>query len=341
MINHIVDWFRQWRLGQHLAFWLLSFYVLLKLFATSDRLLFADIVYTVVFSVTLLIPVYLNLLIAIPRWLAQQKYEMYAVAFLVILALGAAFNYFMFESLVDLIFTDYYLVSYYSWWEITKFVFIYLGISMLLKLSKSWFRVNEIERQKLQYELKALKAQINPHFLFNSLTGIYQLARKNSGRTPDTVLKLADMMRYMLYESEKDFVPLVKEIEFIQNYFQLQQLRSSNPKVISLQIEGNLDKKMIAPLFFTPLIENSFKHGLMGSSNGFVNMKIDILENRIITLLENNKGKVDTAVSAHSGIGLENVKKRLKLVYPDKHRLEIVDSEDRFIINIEIELKAE
>ncbi|MCL3780153.1 hypothetical protein EMN47_07085 [Prolixibacteraceae bacterium JC049] len=340
MINHIINFFRRWRLGQHLAFWLLSFYVLLKLFATSDRLLFADIVYTIVFHVTLLVPVYLNLLLAVPKWLAKQKYEIYVGAFLVILILGTAFNYFMFESFVDLIFTDYYLVSYYSWWEITKFVFIYLCISMLLKLSKSWFRVNEIERQKLQYELKALKAQINPHFLFNSLTGIYQLARKNSGRTPDTVLKLADMMRYMLYESEKDFVPLGKEIEFIQNYFQLQQLRSSIPEAIALHIEGVSEGKMIAPLFFTPLIENSFKHGLMGNSNGFVNMKIDILDNRIVVELENNKGKVDTAVNEHSGIGLENVKKRLKLIYPDKHRLKIIDSEDRFTINIEIELKA-
>lgn len=339
MINRLINLLRKWRVVQHLLFWAASFYALLGLFASSNHLLIVDIIYTIAFHITLVVPVYINLLFLIPKILSMQKYDQYVGALLLLWIGGIGFNYIMFEVLVDLIFPGFYIVSYYNLWEIAKFLFVFLALTSLLKLSKGWFRISEMERQQLHLELQSLKAQINPHFLFNSLTGIYQLARKKSGNTPKTVLKLAELLRYMLYESEKNLIPLETELQFVRNYFELQQLRSSNYERIKLEIDSQTENLIIAPLLFTPLVENCFKHGFMrDSNNGFVECKIEVANNTLSTTIVNNLTSDHTS-KKQGGIGLKNIQKRLQLIYPSKHTFCISNSNNTFEIRMTIELE--
>jgi LytS/YehU family sensor histidine kinase len=248
---------------------------------------------------------------------------------------------------VDLILPGYYFISFYEITDILKFVFVYVALTSLLKLSKGWFLLTQAEKklmmirqEKVESELKALKSQINPHFLFNSLNNIYSLSMGESGKAPAAILRLSDLMRYMLYESNEEKVPLTKEIEFLENYIDLQRLRSDRRSSISYERKGSPGGLKIAPLLFLPLVENSFKHGIKGDpSGGYVKIKLKIRDPGLELSLENNKGKVDEIEDLeNSGIGLANVKRRLELIYPGKNRLDIKDTETDFIVKLILEL---
>ncbi|TKG93493.1 hypothetical protein EYV94_17255 [Puteibacter caeruleilacunae] len=342
-MKKLIDKILRNRLLQHLSFWLVSFYILLTSFASSVSIQEVDVVYTLIFHVTLIIPVYINIELFIPRILARNNYVTYLLVSLTLLVFSVLFNYFMFSVLVDWILPGYYFISYYNFIDLSKFYIVYLGVTTLLKMSKGWFRLAETEKEKLEYELKALKSQINPHFIFNSLTGIYGLARSKSGKAPETILKMAEMMRYMLYEADNDYVSLDKELGFIRHYFDLQELRTGDDCDIQLNINSDSKERMIAPLLFVPLIENSFKHGIMGSHDKrFVHLNIDVNENNLSFHLINNKGKAAHEITDNwKGIGLENVKKRLKLLYPDKHRFELTENDTTFSVTMELTLLTE
>jgi LytS/YehU family sensor histidine kinase len=162
----------------------------------------------------------------------------------------------------------------------------------------------------------------------------------NTGKAPAAILKLSDLMRYMLYESNEEKVPLAKEIEFLENYIDLQRLRSDRRSSISYEREGSPDGLEIAPLLFLPLVENSFKHGIKGDPyGGYVKIKLDIKERSLELSLENNKGKVDEIEDLeNSGIGLANVRRRLELIYPGKNRLDINDTGTDFNVKLILEL---
>jgi LytS/YehU family sensor histidine kinase len=261
--------------------------------------------------------------------------------------IAAQFNQLTFNNLVDLVLPGYYFISFYDIGDILKFIFVYVALTSLLKLSKGWFLLTQAEKQimlirqeKVESELKALKSQINPHFLFNSLNNIYSLSMGESGKAPAAILKLSDLMRYMLYESNEEKVSLQQEIEFLENYIDLQRLRSDRRARIEYSKQGSPGGLRIAPLLFLPLVENSFKHGVMGDpAGGYVKILLDIRENQLELLLENNKGKVDEIEDMdNSGIGLANVKRRLELLYPEKSLLEIHDKEGDFHVKLKLEL---
>ena len=207
-------------------------------------------------------------------------------------------------------------------------------------LARSWFQLQELEKEKTSAELKALKSQLNPHFLFNSLNSIYSLARKNSSLVPEKIVQLSDLMRHIIYESDVEFIPLEKEVEMVKNYIELQNLRSVEQDRIKMEIKGEIKGKIIAPLLFLPFVENSFKHGLRGGkNNSYVRIKIETTGQSLFFSIKNNKGEnVEIADSKYKGIGIENVKKRLELIYSGKHSLEISDVEDKFEVNLQIQL---
>jgi LytS/YehU family sensor histidine kinase len=249
--------------------------------------------------------------------------------------------------LVDLVLPGYYFISFYDIGDILKFVFVYVALTSLLKLSKGWFLLTRAEKQimlinqkKVESELKALKSQINPHFLFNSLNNIYSLSMGESGKAPAAILKLSGLMRYMLYESNEEKVSLEKEIAFLENYVDLQRLRSDPHAKIEYNRDGSPGGLKIAPLLLLPLVENSFKHGIKGDpAGGYVKINMDIGENELELSLENNKGKVDEIEDLeNSGIGLANVKRRLELLYPEKSMLEIHDTGSDFKVKLKLEL---
>ena len=189
----------------------------------------------------------------------------------------------------------------------------------------------------LENELKLLKSQINPHFLFNSLNNIYTLAGIDSNKTQKSIINLSDMLRYVLYECDQETVLLKKEIEYIENYLKLFALKSSKTYPISTEFNISNNSITIAPMLLIPFIENALKHSNIESFNGsFINIKINADANEINFEVENSLPKTNFTKDEVGGIGLENVKKRLAILYPEKHQLIVSENENSFYVKLNL-----
>ncbi|OEK00139.1 hypothetical protein BFP97_00790 [Roseivirga sp. 4D4] len=323
---------------QHPVFWVLSIYVIGDYFAISNSLQFIDYFYALLFHISLLFLVYVNLQVLIPRLLQKGKYLFYALFVAILLATTYSLHELTFELLLPLLPTEYYMVSFTDYKVLVTIFLIYLVLTTLLKLSKSWYQLQRVEKEKLSIELNSLKSQVNPHFLFNSLNSIYSLALSKSEQTAETVLELSNLLRYMLYEVGDDKVELSKELEMLENYIELQKLRSDQSTKVTFNISGDPSDKHIAPLLFFPLVENSFKHGVKGvSDDGFITIDLELNEG-IQLNIKNNKGLVDDMEKGkYGGIGLENVKRRLALIYPNKHLFEVIETQTDFEVKLKIQ----
>ena len=183
---------------------------------------------------------------------------------------------------------------------------------------------------------------MNPHFLFNSLNNIYSLSLIKSDKVPDLILKLSDLMRHIIYESKENFIPLEKELEFVNNFIELQRIRTSEKTKINYEIIGKIPSAKLAPLLFEPFIDNAFKHGLPGTENSDF---IDIIFNfetsdKLVFKLENYYEELFIYKKPNSGIGLKNVKQRLKLLYqPNEYKLDIFKKDHIHHVILELKLK--
>ena len=335
------------RIIQHLAFWVLSFFVFLYLFKTGAKPEKIDYVYTILFQLTLLPAVYINIELLLPTLGNRKRILFYLLSIITLIIFFAWINYNFFDNWSAKVFPDYFFISYFTFREIILFFIVYIIITMLLKLSKSWFLVSwlqkelmEKEKQKAEVELKALKAQINPHFFFNTLNSIYSMALDKDDRLPATVLQLSDLMRYFLYGSRDNFIPLEKDLTVVKEYIALQKLRSNAQLDIETKISGEINDQQIAPLLLITFLENAFKHGAKGSSgNTFIKLDIKVEKNKLSFMVENNKGIIDEInTGEYNGLGLENVKRQLELLYPGKHLLNIKDQPDRFTVALQLSL---
>ncbi|MBC9795021.1 sensor histidine kinase [Sinomicrobium sp. FJxs] len=214
---------------------------------------------------------------------------------------------------------------------------MYFVIGAAIKIYMEWKRGeairNQVQSEKITSELQFLKAQLNPHFLFNSLNSIYSLSVKKSNDTPEAVITLSDLMRYMLYEANREYVPLARELEYIKNYIKLQRLRLSNGEQVTLNIYGDEKDKKIQPLLFISFIENAFKYGTDYTGKTVVRTVITIKEDSIHFYIKNIIGR-HKKDSESSGVGLQNIKNRLELLYPDSHKLDIEDDGEHFTVSL-------
>ncbi|HRD40256.1 MAG TPA: sensor histidine kinase, partial [Bacteroidia bacterium] len=185
-------------------------------------------------------------------------------------------------------------------------------------------------------ELSYLKAQINPHFLFNTLNSIYSLAIQKSDETANAVVKLSGMMRYVLTESQNEFVSLQKELDYINNYIELQKTRLDSTIKLHYTITGTTTGKAIAPLILIPFIENAFKYGVNAEENSEITIEISVNEAAINLFVKNNKVSIRPDPENRSGLGIENTKSRLLLLYPGKHYLNIDDNSASFSVSLSI-----
>lgn len=322
---------------QHPAFWVLSIYAIGNYFAISNLFKFIDFFYSLLFHIPLVFLVYINLLVLVPKLLKKGKYYFYLPAAALLLLVTYGIHELTFELLLPALPTEYYMVSFTDWEVLLTIFGIYLVLSTLLTLSKSWYKLQQVEKEKLSIELNSLKTQVNPHFLFNSLNSIYSLALAKSEQTSGTVLELSNLLRYMLYEVSEEKVDLGKEVEMIENYIELQKLRADDSTKIAFDIKGYLEDKKVAPLLFFPLIENAFKHGVKGvSDSAFIRMSLYV-DKGIEFNIVNNKGKVDDMEHGkYGGIGLENVRRRLELIYPKSHEFGIVETEEIFEVKLKL-----
>src|SRR4030095_1676049 len=234
------------RIIQHLAFWVLSLILFLQLFKTGSQPEKIDYIYTVLFQLSLVPAVYINLEWLLPKFGKRKTILLYTIFLAIVLILFSWSNYKFFAEWSSKILPDYFFISYFTFKEIVFFFTAYIIITSLLKLSKSWFWVSELEKellekekQKAEVELKALKAQINPHFFFNTLNSIYSMALDKDARLPGTVLQLSDLMRYFIYGSKDNFISLEKELTVVNDYIALQRIRSGEQLSIEINKQGD------------------------------------------------------------------------------------------------------
>ena len=194
-----------------------------------------------------------------------------------------------------------------------------------------------LENANLNAEVNFLKSQINPHFLFNTLNSIYAQAHSKSDKTEFSILKLSELLRYVLYDSGENKVELVKDIQYINNYIDLQKIRLSSKVKINYSVEGNLGKYTIAPLLLITFIENAFKHGISYTHASTVNIEIHVFEETLTLLISNPV--VERNSFAPGGLGLKNVTRRLDLLYPGKYLLDIHHDDFLHVVNLKLDLK--
>jgi len=208
-------------------------------------------------------------------------------------------------------------------------------VSLTLRINT---RLKQTQKEKLNVELSYLKAQINPHFLFNSLNSIYSLAIDRSEKTADAVVRLSGMMRYVLSEANREFVSLEKELGYIHDYIQLQKLRLGHTIRLDYEISGDVQNNKIAPLILIPFVENAFKYGVNAEENSEIQIHIAIFENNLRLEVKNNKVKTNLEQTVKSGVGIENTKSRLSLLYPGRYQLDIVDLPHAFNVTLHLDL---
>ncbi len=334
------------RLLQHSSFWALSLYVLFKIFNLNEDQSWTDWIYTLLFHISLISLVYINTIVLIPYLLRRNWYLLFILSSGGLIAGAAIFNQLTFTTLADWIFPGYYFISYYEYKDILQFMAAYWAISTSLKLSKSWFSINEkekqirrLEQQKTSAELQALKAQLNPHFLFNSLNNIYSLTLYEDKQAPDALLQLSQCLRYVLYDCKAPDIELQKELTFLQYFMDLQALRSETNLETKLTIQGTILDQLVSPLLFLPLLENAYKHA-QPNLNGAFFIKVDcqILENKVVFKIQNSIPELLPKPKEASGVGIENLQKRLNLLYPKDHVLQFDKTATTFKVNLEVPL---
>jgi len=202
-------------------------------------------------------------------------------------------------------------------------------------------RQENLELQSLEAEVKYLRSQLNPHFLFNTLNNIYAITQRNDDQEgSDALLRLSGLMRYMLYDSAGESIGLHREVDHLKNFMDLMLLKfkQDDPPDIDIQIEGELEQVRVAPLIFLPFVENAFKHGINNHGKGFIQMNLVVTLDAIDFSLKNSRFPDRVASSEHKGIGLENVKRRLEHLYPGKYSLDIDVTEEAYMIKMRIDL---
>ena len=279
---------------------------------------------------------YLNSLLLIPKLLFKDKSWKFIIAIIITLIGVIIIDYFFsyYFAFKQRIFSGRPPISLYS------SVFI-IALSTSIKLAQKWFenesKQKEMIHEKMNSELSLLKSQINPHFLFNTLNGIYSLANAKSEKTAPAVVKLSQMMRYMLDESKQQFVPLSSELDYINTFIDLQRLRLFDNVKIEFNIKGELENIKIQPLLLIPFIENAFKHGTDSTRDCLINIDLEIKDNSIHLIVKNDNIKARNE-DGKSGFGLNNIKRRLDLEYPQRHVLNTEIIKNVFVVNLFISL---
>lgn len=312
-------------------------------FRKQDGSIYFPLIWSTSFSVILF---YLNALYLVPRLVFRHLYKQYilwVIVLYVIIVLGnASFDQFyslsLFSSEKESFLSDIIM-------NIQSKTVI-LSLSIGYGLTKLWIQNQIIQQQlvkdKLTTQIKYLKAQINPHFLFNTLNMAYASATKsNDPVTADIIEKLSGLMRYVLYESNEDKVFLEKEIQYIDNAvnLQLQRLSPELAGQVIYQVKGDWQNHKIAPMILIPFIENVFKHGIILSQRSEILISIFLSANLLILDTKNLKSNLSNRTEdPNSGIGLKNAKERLQLLYPNKHKLDIDDTGSSFCVKLEIQI---
>lgn len=293
-------------------------------------------------SGVLLTTFYFNYYFLIPKYLLPKKYWFYFSFLLVAIAItfllsGATFFFSDFnpgklsktnpiiEKIIPVI-----IINAISLWLLSIVSTILFAV---------YNRLKETEKERLSAQIASLKSQINPHFLFNTLNNIYATAIDTSPKAADMIDKLSEMMRYTMKDTRQDVVLLEDEINYISNFIELQKLRLDRSVKLEYHSPGNIPALQIAPMLLVPFVENAFKHGVNSEQKSYIRIEMKMNKAEFKLTVINSKVKVQQEIGERSGLGIENTRHRLNLIYPSKHLLVINDTEKEFSISLYINLQ--
>lgn len=300
---------------------------------------------------SLVIPlVYFNLFVLVPKYVLKQQYIKYTLSLLLSL-----FVLYLLKTALT-----YYIISENIWpeanreyhpFEINHIVAVCIGELYVLAMASSiyltltWLRERERNRSlrenQFKIKLKYLENQIQPHFFFNTLNNLYALSLESSNKVPDVILKLSNLMEYVLYDVKATkFVPLIKEIDYIQNYIEIEKLRFDNVEV-TINLESNIEDVVVPPLIFISLVENAFKHGGLNNPNLKIKINCKVIDNKMLDFEILNNFVISQNLNPKRGIGLTNTKKRLKLIYKNDFSLKHKTKLNYYIIRLQIPIYNE
>ncbi|NEM97822.1 sensor histidine kinase [Pontibacter burrus] len=330
---------KRYKIAIHALVWV-AFGVWVLYYINGSQSLTTHRVLYVVMGLTFwLLIFYANWYYLIPKYLARNHIMLYIANVLALLMVyglvKSPIDYYVFGDLnptMKSVYTSDRLLEYGLGGLVL--VFISSGLKVTGNYIRNERRNKELENQKLVAELAFLKSQVNPHFLFNTLNNIYSLAYKQSPETPDAIMKLSLLMRYMLYESNDTLVSLQKEVEHIHNFIDLQRLRLREHTSIQFNIEGDIEGKQIAPMLMMTLVENAFKHGLVSKNEIGILINLIVSDKYLLFSTVNN-------ISNHKkrdfgGIGLQNLRQRLRLLYPNRHNLSSEEKDGVFYATMKL-----
>lgn len=333
----------------HVSAWMILFLLPFAIFDVRLKSPFS--LFNLLFVVKALVVFYLNYYLLVPRLLLQKRVFAYiiGVAFIVsalafIDSRQSDVRHKPFDTGISPTTTTKHPANTPRMLGNIPFILMIIGVSTSLKLSQAWFQneqtQQDIKKEHLATELAFLKSQINPHFLFNSLNSIYSLAFKKSDLAPEAILRLSKIMRYVLDESPSTCVPLEKELDHLHDYVELQKLRLTEKTKLSFVVENQSPNQTIEPMLLVPFIENAFKHGADTTSQSVITIKINTSANQLVFQSTNTIAQRNSNNGGQeSGIGLKNVARRLQMLYPGHHKLDVVEEKNLYAVTLFLTLK--
>ena len=338
------------RIGWHILFWMCYIAMYTIIYGNFEESYGAEFFWAMAYLPIKMVATYFTMYFIIPRYFLQKKYVAATVLTVLVVLLAGFLQRFLDYHVFSPIYGHEWMAG--SPFNIPKslknVLSIYPAVALgaFIKITKHFYseesKSKELRQEKLQAELNFLKGQIHPHFLFNTLNNLYALTLKKSENSPEVVLKLSELLSFMLYECNSRTVPLSKELKLIENYIALEKIRYDDRLTITYETEGDVSKNQIPPMLLLPFVENAFKHG---TSDSIDEVWVDIhikVEGRSLSLSVKNSNGYDTVekneFDYQKGIGLKNVHRRLELLYEDHYTLETNDTEDQYSVSLTIEL---
>ena len=328
----------------HLFFWVLVFFIWYFLRYQDYRTNVIALKITLLKVADLALMIYFTNYLLIPKLLYKKMYGLFSVAFILIVVSSSFFKMYLIGQIMGRpeLFTFSANIKARIYDNVIPHFFLVIAgaaVKLLVDFTRAQKRLIEMVKEKSTAELNFLKSQINPHFLFNSLNAVYFLIEKDNVHAREALHKFSDMLRYQLYEANGEKIPVEKEIGYLRDYVDLQKLRTDEKYYIQFTCSPDIENFYIEPLLLIPFVENAFKHISHKSDEpNFVRLDISQANGTFRFTIENSKDKNPASVDQHGGIGLNNVKRRLELLYPGRHELNVLNDDEKFKVDLKIEI---
>ena len=337
----------KYRFARHIVFWAAHIIIVTFIFRQPQQTFSNQLLVSLAWALLFIAYIYPVLYVFIPRYLLKGRHREF-IFIITVWGIGGWFWNYICRAYIIFPFADMidFKMGAKNPWAPGSFLTMstMAGFASMIVLFKSWMKKQKefllAEKEKANAELQLLKAQIHPHFLFNTLNNIYSFSLENSAKTPDMILKLSSLLSYVLYDCKANEVLLEKEIDTMKNYIDLERERYGNKLEVSINVEGEVKNRYVVPLLLLPFLENAFKHGTSEQlEKPWLSIDISVKQNLLRCKIVNSKNKI--VMSSENGIGINNVRKRLTYLYPGNHELKLSDEGNFFVVSLWLYLTNE